>query len=534
MAAKSATKERGPEAHVIEIDVESVPRDPETLLATLRELKRQAMLVIEEKHLLQHRLDRELRARYGPSSERGAILAAGQGLLFPEEARVGSSSPSPSSDSRPPRSESSEPKEKKAHPGRRPIPKTLPVKIVPRELAEAERLCACCGKPMQKIGEDRCSRLEYEPASLVRHEIVTAKYACPDHPDEGVLTAEPPTAPIAKGLPETGLLAHIIVSKYCDHIPLHRLEGILARHGAELTRSTFCDWVGRAAKLLAPIRDHMAQAILMSAKIKTDDTPVETREKGRPKTRESRFWVYIGDDSQPFTVFDYTRTREASGPERMLKGFRGFLQADAYSGYNGIHKRGATEVGCWAHARRKFVEALPSDPARANVAIELIRRLYVIEREIHDRSPEEKKALRQERSKPILDEIKAWLDREAPFVLPKSPIGAAIGYARNQWTALGRFVEDGRLDIDNNRAENALRAIAVGRKNWLFLGNDEGGQRAAIIYSLVATCKDHDVDPWAYLRDLMKILPTYRGDYAALTPPAWKRAQLAGAPASRP
>lgn len=529
MAARSATKEPKPEARVIEIDIESVPRDPESLLAALRDLKRAALLVIEEKHLVEHRLAQELRARYGPRSERGALLATGQGRLFEERVEAASPSSSPSPGSPPPRTESAEPKERKGNHGRRPISSTLPVKIVPNDLAAEDRLCLCCRKPMVKIGEDRSSHVEYEPGSFHRVEKVSSKYACPDHPEAGVLTAEPPSAPIAKGLAGPGLLAHVAVSKYQDHLPLYRQEGILARAGVEFSRSTLCDWIRETAALLEPIRDFMAREILAGAKINTDDIPVETREKGRKKTREARLWTYIGDEAHPFTVFDYTPTRERTGPERMLAGFRGYLQADAYSGYDGIYARGATEVGCMAHARRKFVEALPSDPARANVAIELIRRLYVIEREIHGRSPEEKKATRQERSKPILDELKAWLDREALVALPKSPIGQAITYARNQWTALSRFVEDGRLEIDNNRAERALRGIAVGRKNWLFLGNDAGGDRAAIIYSLIATCKDHGVDPWAYLRDVLARLPTYRGDIAALTPVAWKRARLASA-----
>ncbi len=527
MAEKGATREPQPEARVREIEIDSLPRDPDVLLAALREMKQAALLVIEEKHLLQHRLEHELRARYGPSSERGALLDPGQRLLFPEPAPAAPPSSSPSPDSAPPRPEGAQPKERKGHPGRRPLAKTLPVKIVTVDLPEEDRRCIWCGKPKPKIGEDRSTQLEYVPASFHKIEKVTSKYACLDHPEAGVLTAEPPPAPIAKGLPGPGLLAHVIVSKYADHLPLHRQESILARSGVALSRSTFCEWVARGAALLERIHEYMAGAILVGAKINTDDIPVETREKGRRKTREARLWTYIGDEDHPFTVFDYTPTREKSGPERMLAGFRGFLQADAYAGYNAIYARGATEVGCMAHARRKFVDAHPSDPTRAGAAIEMIRGLYAIEREIHDRVPEEKKAERQARSKPILDALKAWLDGQAPVVLPKSPIGVAITYARNQWKALCRFLDDGRLEIDNNRAERALRAIAVGRKNWLFLGNDEGGRRAAIIYSLIATCKDHGVDPWAYLRDMLAWLPTYRGDLAALTPPAWKRAQLA-------
>jgi len=526
MAARGATN-RGPASAIVTIDPESLPDDPRALKTAFAELQKFARHVLEDNALLQARLERELRARYGPSSERSALF--GQGLLFTDPELPPSTSSSLSPASVPARLESAVPKEPKGRNGRRPLSETLPCRIVPLDLDESERLCPHCGKPMQKIGEDVASQLEHEPASFYVIKRVTSKYACRDHEEAGVLTAEPPPAPITKGLPGPGLLAHVAVSKYADHLPLYRQEQIFLRHGVEVARSTLCDWIRETARLLEPIRDHMAQAILAGVKINTDDIPVEVREDGRKTTRESRLWVYIGDEAHPYTVFDYTRTREKSGPERMLGGYHGYLQADAYSGYDAVHARGAIEVGCMAHARRKFWDARTTDPVRAHAVIEMIRRLYAVERDVHGRSPEERLAARCEHSKPLLDEMKEWLDREALGALPKSPIGQAIAYARNQWTALCRFLEDGRLDIDNNRAERALRGIAVGRKNWLFLGNDAGGERAAIIYSLIATCKDHGVDPYAYLRDVLAKLPTYRGDIAALTPPAWKRAHSASA-----
>jgi transposase len=532
MAAGDATKQdSGALRALMTIDPDSLRSDPDALVEAFREVQKFARKLLEDNALLKTRLESELRARYGPSSERGALLSPDQGLLFPEPGSQGSPlpsaspSPAPTPTLAPERSESALPKEPKGRNGRRPLPANLPRRRVLHELDEQDRLCPHCGKPMAKIGEEVSSQLEYEPACFHVIEHVRPKYACPEHEEAGVLTALPAPAPIAKGLAGPGLLAQVAVSKYADHLPLNRQEQIFARHGVDLVRSTLGDWIGEMAKLLEPVREHMAREILKGLKINTDDIPVEVREKGRKTTREARLWVYIGDETHPFTVFDYTPTHEKSGPERMLEGYRSYLQADAYAGYEGIYEKGATEVGCMAHARRGFWKALPSDLAHAQAMLEMIGRLYKIERELHDCSPEERLAARRERSKPILDEMKAWLDREALAVLPKSPIGKAIAYATNQWTALCRFLEDGRLEIDNNRAERALRGIAVGRKNWLFLGNHEGGSRAAIIYSVIATCKDHGVDPFAYLRDVLARLPTYRGDYAALTPLAWKRAR---------
>ena len=524
MAARSATNEPGPEARVIEIDIESIPDD--ALRAAARELKRAALLVIEEKRLLQHRLERELRARYGPSSERSALLepaAKGQTLLFPEEAAPPSPSGSPSS-----RPESATPKPARAHQGRRPIAASVPRRRVLLDLDESERECPCCRKPMQKIGEETAERVEYDPARLFVIEEVRPKYAC-TRCQEGVLTAPPTPLPIEKGLAGPSLLAHVAVSKFADHLPLYRQELMLKRSGVEIPRSTLCDWIAGTADRLEPIVAVMRVELLKSFAVHTDDTTVPVLEPGEKKTHKSRLWTYVGDRAHRHIVYEYTRTREGQWPLRFLGGFRGHLHADDYAGYEELYRRGVREVACWAHVRRKFFDARETDPPRCEWMIETIRDLYAIEREVHDATPEARAAARRERSRPILEKIRAFLDEQSRAVLPKSPTGGAIAYALKLWPALLRFVDDGRLEIDNNRAERALRGVVIGRKNWLFAGSDEGGRRAAIIYSVIATCKEHGVEPFEYLRDVLTRIPTFRGDPATLTPPAWKRAREAAA-----
>lgn len=509
---------------MIEIDIESVANDLDALRAAARELKRQAMLVIEEKHLLQHRLEQELRARYGPRSERSALLdatARGQTLLFPEAVTPAPASPS-SSGSPSPRPESASPKPTREHRGRRPIDASVPRRRVVLDLDESERECPCCRKTMQKIGEEVAERVEYDPARLFVIEEVRPKYACA-RCQEGVLTAPPTPLPIEKGLAGPSLLAHVAVSKFADHLPLHRQELMLKRSGVEIPRSTLCDWIAGVARCLEPIVAVMRAELLKSFAIHADDTPVPVLEPDQRKTHKSRLWTYVGDAAHRYIVYEYTRTREGSWPLRFLGGFRGRLHADDYAGYEELYRRGVVEIACWAHVRRKFFDARATDPPRCDWMIEAIRELYAIEREVHDATPEARAAARRERSRPILEKIRAFLDEQSRAVLPKSPVGGAIAYAQKLWAALGRFVEDGRLEIDNNRAERALRGVVIGRKNWLFAGSDEGGRRAAVIYSVIATCKEYGVEPFAYLRDVLTRLPTFRGDYAVLTPPAWKR-----------
>jgi hypothetical protein len=324
----------------------------------------------------------------------------------------------------------------------------------------------------------------------------------------------------------------VAISKYADHLPLYRQEGIFRRHGVELSRSTLCDWMAVAAELLSPLVAAMTRRVLTSKVIRVDDTPVTVQIPGGRGTKTGRLWVYLGDNDHPFAIYDYTPDRRADGPERFLKAYRtGYLQADAYSGYAGLHARGIIEVGCWAHARRKFFEARTSDPERAHAAIAWIGRLYEVEQEAREQGWDEARrhAARQERSRPLLTSFGSWLEAGSGKVLPKSPIGEAVAYTRSNWVALSRYLEASFLSIDNNASENALRPIAVGRKNWLFCGSDRGGRTAAVLMSLTASCKALHVEPFAYLRDVLERVSTHPNSrIAVLLPDRWKPAESRG------
>jgi len=300
------------------------------------------------------------------------------------------------------------------------------------------------------------------------------------------------------------------------------------RHGVEIRRSTIYDWLAAAADLVEPLVERMRRLVLASKVIHTDDTQVKLIDHALRGTRLARFWAYVGDRGHPYIVYDFTDSRQREGPARFLKDYRGYLQADAYGGYDGIYldsQGGIVEVACWAHARRYWWKARQSDPPRAHHALAVIRRLYAIERAAKEMSAEDRQSLRAEHAGPLLAELKAWLDEQE--LLPKSLIGQAATYTRNQWAALQRYLEDGDLSIDNNVSERCVKPVAIGRKNWLFVGSEQAGARAARLMSLIASCKDNRVEPWAYLRDLFTQLPTLvcvDGDLAeldSLLPDRW-------------
>ena len=332
-------------------------------------------------------------------------------------------------------------------------------------------------------------------------------------------------------MPGNGLLAHVVTSKYADHLPLYRQETIFKRHGLELARSTMCDWAASCAGLLESIVNAMKQRVLQSKVIGADDTPVTVQDHAGKGSKTGRLWVYLGDLDNPFVVYDYTPDRSRDGPESFLRTYAsGYLQSDAYAGYDGLHRRGLVEVGCWAHARRRFYEARTSDPERSHAALAWIGRLYEVEHEARDRQLDDaaRHALRQERSRPILESFGSWLEAESARTLPKSPIGEAISYTRSNWAALNRYLEAGFLSIDNNATENAIRPIALGRKNWLFCGSDTGGRTAATLMSLVQSCKNLHVEPFAYLRDLLERVSTHpHSRIAELLPDRWSKASIA-------
>jgi transposase len=409
--------------------------------------------------------------------------------------------------------------------GRRKPSKDLPRRRVVHVLSTDERNCPGCGAERTPIGEEVSERYGYIPSCVEVIEDVRVKYAC-NHCQEHVIVAAVPSKPIPKGLADSSMLAYIATSKFADHLPLNRLEGIFKRHGAEISRSTMCDWMAFTASLLMPIYEEMKRRVLSSYIIWTDDTPIDLQDRDHEKNiRQARIWAYLGDDSNNLIVYDFTDSRRRDGPMNFLQEFSGFLQADAYAGYDGIYaSKSVREVACWAHARRKFFEAMPSNKSAASWALRCIQVLYRIEKRLAKCEPERRKAIRQSRSNRVLAIFKKWLDQNCVVEL-KGPLAKAIRYALNQWDALCVFTEDGALTIDNNKAERAMRAIAVGRKNWLFAGSRDGGKRAAILSSLIASCKLHGIDPLAYLTDVLNKLSSMQSlDIALMTPNKWKPA----------
>jgi transposase len=364
----------------------------------------------------------------------------------------------------------------------------------------------------------------------------------PLDPGAVVIAAPKPEMPIAKGLPGPGLLAHLIVSKAVDHLPLHRLERIYERQGLFLHRSTLCDWMAACANLLRPLYDLMVSVVMQSRSLHTDDTRVKMQELVTHILSTARMWVYLGDAAHPYNVFDFTINRKRDGPQKFLANYQGYLHADAFSGYDGLYlpdPRTATariiEVACNAHARRKFYEARGTDALRSHQALAYYRQLYELERQAKDFNDEQRLQMRQDLSLPILEQYHQWLLAQRPEVLPKSPMGEAIAYTLNNWQALRRYTEAGFLAIDNNVAEREMKRIAIGRKNWLSIGSPRGGQTAAVLFSFTSTCQRLGVEPWRYLRDVLERLPRHSAeDLAEMLPDKWVQARSSGGEVSPP
>ncbi len=392
-------------------------------------------------------------------------------------------------------------------PARRPLPEHLPRQLQKHD--PAETVCPDCGGILRLLGEDVSEVLEYVPAhwKVIRH--VRPKLSCTAC--ERIVQSPAPTRPIARGLAGPGLLAHVLVSKYADHLPLYRQSEIYARQGVELERSTLADWVGGASALLEPLVEALRRYVFDCSKLHADDTPVPVLAPGTGKTKTGRLWTYVrddrpaGDTAAPAVWFAYSPDRKGEHPERHLREFRGTLQADAYAGFNRLYEGGRIqEAACWAHVRRKFYELEQAHASPiATEAIKRIGQLYAIESDIRGRPPDERRAVRQARARPVLDAMREWFESWLPKLSRKSDTTAAIRYALSLWEALGRYCDDGRLEIDNNAAERALRAVALGRKNYLFAGSDHGGERAAAIYSLIGSAKLNGLDPEAYLREVL-------------------------------
>jgi len=397
------------------------------------------------------------------------------------------------------------------HPARKPARRPLPEHL-PREtqtILPKETKCPECGGELKHLGEDVSEMLEYVPEHFKVIRQVRVKLACGRC--DKIVQAEAPSRPIARGMAGPGLLAHVLVSKYCDHLPLYRQEEMYEREGVELDRATLADWVGGVSGLLQPLVEALRHHVMADQKLHADDTPVPVLAPGLGKTKVGRLWAYVrddrpaGDTTPPAVWFAYTPDHKGEHPLKHLSSFRGTLQADAYAGFDQVYADGRIqEAACFAHVRRKFydLEVAHKSPV-AQEALRRIGELYDIERDIRGWQPEDRRRVRNERSRPLLESLKQWLEETLVQLSPKSETAKAVRYALRLWDALMRYVDDGRLEIDNNAAERELRAVVLGRRNYLFAGSDSGGESAAAIYSLIGTAKLNDVEPEAYLREVL-------------------------------
>lgn len=395
--------------------------------------------------------------------------------------------------------------------GRRRLPAHLPRREV---LHAPDSACPSCGGAMRKVGEDVTEVLDYTPArfAVIRHVRPALSCRC----CETMAQAPMPSLPIERGLPSAGLLAQVLIAKYCDHLPLYRQSVIYARDGVDLERALLADWVGKAAALMKPLAEAVGRHALAGPVLHADDTPVPVLDPGRGKTKTGRLWVYLRDErphagpAPPAVLYRYTPDRRGEHPQTELAGFCGHLHADGYAGFDALYEakdgRPATvaEVACMAHVRRKIfdVHAATGSPL-AEDALKRIALLFAIEREVTGQPPDERRRVRQAKARPVIDGLALFLDTTLDRIPGRSELAAAIRYARSRWTALTRYLEDGRLEISNNAAERSIRPVAIGRRNWMFAGSDKGGVRAATIYTLVETAKLNGLNPHAYLRDVL-------------------------------
>ena len=493
--------------YLVPIDRNSLPKDPEILRQIVVDLTAQ----LDQTQRLLRQL---LAAKSGTRSEQ---LSADQLRLFAQELGAGlpevaskAENDSPDDDDLSPGAGSGN-RDGEARPrGRRPLPPQLKRERIEHDLAEEEKHCAGCSQDLRPIGEETSERYEYIPAQMLVIEDVCKKYACACT----VKTAGKPPQPIEKSTAGASLLAQVIVSKVADHVPVHRQAKILRRFGVEIPDQTMCGWMRQCAELLNPLYGRLKEFVLSSKVVGTDDTPVKVLDRRLPQTRKGRFWPYLGDRNHVAAVFDYTPTRERAGPERFLKDYRGYLQADAYVAYDSFFtdpERGLVEVACWAHTRRHFHQALDTDSARMGAVLVYIAQLYAVEKRARRCGIEGEalRLLREQASQPVLDQLHEYLLQIRDQVLPKSEAGQAISYALKNWRALTRYCEDGDLAIDNNHTERSLRGIALGRHNWVFLGSDRGGQTMAVLRSFVASCELTKVDPFVWFQDVLSRIASH-------------------------
>jgi transposase len=501
--------------------VSILPDDP----ALLQHLLREAQAEIERLHMLLAVL---LRNRFGRRSERLDEETQQQGIEDAEQS-LGEQ----------------EAKAEKARPAaERPL---TPAKrnrgSLPEHLSRvevvvdiADKTCACCGALLHTIGEDRSEMLDYVPAQIRVQVIRRPRYGC--RACEGAVVQAPaPERPIDGGLATEAFLAHILVNKYADHLPLYRQSQIFARQGVNLDRSTLCNWVGRACWWLEPLYELLVSTVLSSPKVVADDTTLPVLDPGRGRTKTGRLWCYAVDNrpwsgpGHPAAAYAYSEDRKGEHPASHLKGFRGLLQVDGYAGFAGlvteVADEGPTLAFCWAHTRRKFYDIhVATQSPLALEALQRIGTLYAIEADIRGQTAENRRQVRQQRSRPLVEAMHAWLTERLGQLSGRSTLAQAIRYALNHWKGLIRFLDDGRFELDTNIVERAMRPVALGRKNALFAGADSGGKHWAIVATLIQTAKLNDVEPLAWLTDVLKRIvsgQTKRNQLDTLLPWNWKR-----------
>ncbi len=504
----------------VSTDPPPLPDDP----ALLQHLLREAQAEIVRLQMLVAVL---LRNRFGRRSERLGEEALQQGIedieqsLGEQEAKIEAAQPAAERPAKPPKR------------NRGSLPEHLPrVEVV---VDVADKTCGCCGAPLHTIGEDQSEMLDYVPAQFRVQVIRRPRYGC--RACEGAVVQEPaPERPIDGGLATEALLAHVLVNKYADHLPLYRQSQIFARQGVDLDRSTLCNWVGRACWWLEPMHELVLRTVLSSPKVVADDTTLPVLDPGRGRTKTGRLWCYAVDNrpwsgpGHPAAAYAYSEDRKGEHPASHLKGFRGLLQVDGYAGFGGlvaeVAEEGPTLAFCWAHARRKFYDIYTA--IKSPVAYEALQRigaLYAIEADIRGQTAEQRKQARQQRSRPLVEAMHVWLTELLGRLSGRSTLAQAIRYALNHWKGLIRFLDDGRFELDTNIVERAMRPVSLGRKNALFAGADSGGKHWAIVATLIQTAKLNNVEPLAWLTDVLKRIvsgQTKRNQLDTLLPWNWK------------
>jgi transposase len=475
----------------------TLPDDPTALKQMLVDLQMQLETEKRLNQTLTLRLQALLRQRFGRSSEKQQDNAQLDLLIEDTETAIAATD-LPSTD---------KPASRAVTRARQPLPAHLPRTV--KQQAPASCDCPDCGKAMKAIGEDVSELLDVVPAQYRVIKLVRPKYSC--KACERIVQAPAQERVIDKGMASSALIAQVIVDKYADHLPLYRQAERFKREGIDLDRSTLAGWVGRAGVLLQPLVEAIRRHVMAGHKLHADDTTAPTLKPGNGKTLTGRYWNYVRDDRPwqsevpPAVWFQYSTSRSGQEPLKHLEGFNGVIQADAYAGYNLAVQRGISRAGCWAHVRRKFYDiAEATDSPVAREAIKRIEALYRIERRINGRPPDERRQIRQQQAVPLMETFKVWLDARLRECAKGSGLGKAINYARKQWNSLVLYLEDGCVEIDNNAAERAIRPLALGRKNHLFAGSEDGGHYGAALYSIMGTARLNGIDPKAYLTAVLK------------------------------